>query len=101
MVSAGPQDDVVVAKAELQMLKEICTSSTPARTPAGIIDFLHLDCLVSQALVVGVKNGYLCTALGHTVATMPPSEVFSCAYLYRRADIVHWHRLLSDAFRDN
>lgn len=87
MVAARLQNDIVVAKSELDMLQQICGRDTPTATPAGIVDFLHLDALVQQQLVEPTAAGYRCTDLGHTVAAMPPSETFSAALLYRAADI--------------
>lgn len=83
------------------MLREICTRRSPTPTPSSIVDFLHLDSLVSQALVFSRRGGYLCTAVGHAVATMPPSQDFSWAYLYRGIDIVHWKRRSNDAVRED
>jgi hypothetical protein len=87
MVAARPAADIVVAKSELDMLQQICGRDTPMATPAGIVDFLHLDALVQQRLVEPTAAGYRCTDLGHTIARMKPSEAYSAALLYRATDI--------------
>ena len=88
MGTTDPKDDVVLALAELDLLRSICGSPSAMEPPASVVDALHLDALLQSALVEAVLGGFTCTALGRRIAAMAPSQRFPQACLYRLSDIL-------------
>ncbi|AMV21804.1 hypothetical protein [Planctomyces sp. SH-PL14] len=82
------RDEIILATAELLLLREICSKAEPFPVPSDIIEFLHLDSLVLYHLVATTDGGFRPTNLGLTVAQLTPSELMPHGCLFRAADIM-------------